>query len=175
MLLIKLIIIFLPTMVALGWVIYDVLYDNLLEITERIFSIFLGVVINCLYIFLLLLVFARCVSEVVSQNNVRYNLVSTKFNNAIEGKFYLGRGNVDTTEYMYYTVRIGDEIQRKKTDNYKIYISNEEPYVLIQENTVNKGFKNWLFNIEDINEVTEEGQSIFYIPENSIIEDININ
>lgn len=172
--LIKYIIMFLPTILVLSLFILG-LITKYKDIKDFILFIPFSIVITAFFNAFLFLALTETNSEVVSHENIKYNLISTKFSNTIDGNFFLGTGTIDNEEYMYYIIRDEDEIQRKKTQNYKIYITDGKPYVLIERNVVKESTTNWLYNTNDIEEKVVEGVCTFYIPENSIVQNININ
>lgn len=174
---IKYIIIFLPIIVSLVLVIAGLMMVGYKETKDIISIIPLSLVVTIFYNIFLFLVFFDTNTEVISQTAIEYNLVSTKFSNTTEGSFFLGTGVLDNEEYVYYVIRDGDELKREKTQNYKIYITDKEPHVEIERKTIKESSTHWLYNINDVEEkiVDEEDQCVFYIPENSIVQNININ
>lgn len=174
---IKYIIIFLPIIISLVLVMAGLMMVGYKETKDIISIIPLSLVVTIFYNMFLFIVFFNTNIEIVSQTTIKYNLVSTRFNNVVDGSFFLGTGSIDNEEYMYYVVREGDELKREKTQDYKIYITDKEPYVEIERKIIKKSSTHWLYNINDVEEniIENEGQCIFYVPENSIVQNININ
>lgn len=171
---IKYIIIFLPIILVLLVCILDLLSGD--RDFKEYAAVISGVVIlTIFYNLLLFCVFFRINSEDINQPDLKYNLVSTKFSNNIEGNFFLGTGNIKNEEYIYYTVKEGNEIKRNKTKDYKIFITDEDPCVVVESKTTITTVKNWLYNINSVTEELVEIKSTFYVPENSIVQNININ
>lgn len=174
---IKYIIIFLPIIISLVLVMAGLMMVGYKETKDIISIIPLSLVVTIFYNMFLFIVFFNTNIEIVSQTTIKYNLVSTRFNNVVDGSFFLGTGSIDNEEYMYYVVREGDELKREKTQDYKIYITDKEPYVEIERKIIKESSTHWLYNINDVEEkiIENEGQCIFYVPENSIVQNININ
>lgn len=174
---IKYIIIFLPIIVSLVLVLVGLITVGYEETKDVVSIVPLSLVVTIFYNIFLFLILFNTSTEVISQTTVEYNLVSTKFSNTTEGGFFLGTGVLDNEEYVYYVIRDGYELKREKTQKYKIYITDKEPYVEIERKIIKESSTHWLYNINDVEEkiVDEEGQCVFYIPENSIVQNININ
>lgn len=172
---IKYIIIFLPIILYLGVFILSLTSKDKELIKDGLILIPCMALVNLLYAGLLFVIFTRIDTEVILQNKIEFNLVATKFGNIADGNFFLGTGSIDNEEYMYYVIREGNEIKREKTQDYKIYVVNEVPKVIVEKKVVRRTFKNWLYSINDIEEEVVNGECVFYVPENSIVQNININ
>lgn len=173
--LLKYMIIILPMIAFLVLFIWN-LKAKVFKIVEFIFLIPLFIVVTILFNVMLFITFVKDNTEVISQTKAEYSLVSTKFGSATDGSFFLGTGTINNEEYMYYVIRDGDEIKRNKTQNYKIYITNEDPYVVMDKKTIKESWTNWFYKAEFWEDVyEEEGTCVFYVPEDSIVQSININ
>lgn len=175
--LIKYIIIFLPIILFLISLIIGLLTVGYKESKDFISVAPFILILTLFYNLFMFIVLLRPTTEVVSQTTVEYKLVSTKFSNTIDGSFFLGAGVVDNEEYMCYVIRDNNELRRENTQNYKIYITDKEPYVEVERKVIKESITNWLYNINDIEEkvIEDESQCVFYIPEDSILQNINID
>lgn len=171
---VKYIIIFLPIILGLILGAWSII-EGYMEWVEFILLTLLSVLVTILYNVILFLIFSNTSVEYIPQENVKYELVATKFNNNIEGNFFLGIGSIENKECVNYTIKNGKEIVRKKIEQYQIFISDDQPYVEIKNVTKRTTTKSWLYNINKATEESLETEAIFYIPENSIVQNININ
>lgn len=169
---IKIIIIFFPAIILLlMWIIC--LRDE--EIDISFYNIIIGAIWSTLiWNSLYTIIFMRNDKSIENIPAVKYELITTQFNSEISGRFYLRNGRIDNEEYMYYTIKDGNELKRDKTDDYAIFISDEEAYVIIEETIEVTHIKSWLYGIDEINEELINKKSTFYIPENSIVQDISL-
>ncbi|MGL4573051.1 MAG: hypothetical protein ACRCVJ_18570 [Clostridium sp.] len=102
-------------------------------------------------------------------------LVSMQFNNNISGKFLLGTGSIDNTDYIVFYTRKGDEIIRNKEEasDVKIIITNKEPKVIVTEREKIMKTECIFGSGEMPLDMTPNIE--VHIPEKSIIENINLN
>lgn len=134
----------------------------------------LGIVLGIGLVVALFLITLKSTTHIITKVEEQ-KIISMQFNNSISGKFLLGTGNVNNTDYVVFYTRKGNKIIRNKEEakNVKIISDNKNPRVIITQQSQISNFK-CIFGEDNIK--LDMPQKIeFYIPEKSIIENIKLN
>lgn len=178
----KWIIFLLPIMLTVIYIISKSI-NKKIDVKNMVESIVNGLLITAMYnLILFLIVFMYTAVTMKSYEGIPKThdnkLVTMKFQNGIQGDFFLGTGSISDKDYIVYTTLDGDEVKRNKiSDNYKIIITDSEPRAEVTETTnyikANK-IAQFLYNIREEIEGDTTRQITLYIPKDSIVENISI-
>ncbi|EJT5937164.1 hypothetical protein N2W52_001932 [Clostridium perfringens] len=150
-----------------------------LDFEDICMKFIMGAVGGCVLIFCILLVLffstIKTTTTTVNKEEKVENLVSMKFDNSINGEFYLGTGSINTDDYVVFYTKEKNEIVRNKlkADNLKILTDSDKPKVKI---IVNDRITQNHYCLRSLNPHHENVYELeFHVPENSIMENINLN
>lgn len=148
------------------------------EYTEMlIFEVFLSLLLSSLIIFVIVLS-SRTSSTVITDKNISQTepLVCMQFDKDIKGEHFLGSGSINNVDYIVFYTRENNEIKRHKIEARevkKIISGTHNPHAIIKTKDKQTTSSTW-FGVDNVkHEDTYEVE--LYIPEESIVENINLN